>query len=191
MLRKIIGSFCLLVLLSLIIYQAESAEQGKSFLWKIELDSNICYLFGSIHALKKSMYPLKKEIEVAFEGSEILAVEADLSSPKLGEALSLTMQRGQYTGEDSLQKNLTPKTFKLAEAKLKELGMDIKGFNKFKPWFLAMTISSMELLKLGFNPNYGIDKYFMDKALGKKDIVELEGVEFQLNIFEDLLEPLD
>jgi uncharacterized protein YbaP (TraB family) len=184
--RKGINSFYLLVVFNLVFSWGSLGDQEKSFLWKVDGDSNSCYLLGSIHALKKDVYPLKNVIEKAFAESELLAVEADLSSPKLGEALRLTMEKGQYTGEDTLEKNLTSETFELAKNKMQEMGMDIKGFNRFKPWFLAMTISSMELFKLGFNPNYGIDKYFMDKATGTKEIVELEGVEFQLDIFDSL-----
>ena len=51
---------------------------------------------------------------------------------------------------------------------------DKESFNKFKPWFLAMTIISLEFVKLGYDPNFGVDKYFMDKAAGKKEILELE-----------------
>jgi len=91
-----------------------------------------------------------------------------------------------YQGEETLKDNISEKTYQLAEKKLKELGMSIEGFQKFKPWMVAMTITSMELLKLGFNPDYGIDKYFLDKALGKKEIAELEGLEYQMNLFEGL-----
>ena len=76
------------------------------------------------------------------------------------------------------------------EAKLKELGMTIDGVKKFKPWFLAMTLSSMELVKMGFSPEYGIDLYFLGKASGKeenkKEIAELEGVDFQVALLDGL-----
>jgi hypothetical protein len=32
-----------------------------------------------------------------------------------------------------------------------------------KPWFLALTLESLELLKLGYDPRYGIDSYFLSK----------------------------
>jgi uncharacterized protein YbaP (TraB family) len=51
---------------------------------------------------------------------------------------------------------------------------------------VAMTITSMGLVKMGFNPNYGIDKYFLDRAVGKKEIAELEGLEFQVKLFDGM-----
>jgi uncharacterized protein YbaP (TraB family) len=40
----------------------------------------------------------------------------------------------------------------------------------------------MEILKLGLNPSYGIDMHFMNKASGKKKIVELESLEYQFDL---------
>jgi uncharacterized protein YbaP (TraB family) len=54
--------------------------------------------------------------------------------------------------------------------------------NKQRPWFLAMTLEALESLKLGFDPNYGIDKYFLSKAEGKKRVLELESIDYQLNL---------
>jgi uncharacterized protein YbaP (TraB family) len=65
----------------------------------------------------------------------------------------------------------------------KGLGIPPELINKQKPWFLALTLTSLELLKLGFDPNYGIDRYFLSKAAGTKKILELESLDFQLNLF--------
>jgi uncharacterized protein YbaP (TraB family) len=170
----------------------KTVSTGKSCLWQVESTgtSGKSYLLGSVHFLKKEHYPLKKVIEETFEQTDVLAVEADISADKMAKAGQMLMQKGIYTGEETLKANISEKTFQLVRDKLKELGMDIQGFQKFKPWMVAMTIESMELMKLGFNPNYGIDKYFLDKASastsGKKEIVELEGLEYQVNLFESL-----
>lgn len=168
-------------------------KDGKFFLWKISHHSNHGYILGSIHFLKKDMYPLPRQVEKAFEESEILAVEADISDAKMAQHFKLTMEKGMYSGDDTLKANISKKTFLLAEKILKEKGVDIILYQKFKPWFLALTISGMELMKMGFNPSYGVDKYFIDKAskggfirASKKEIVELEGIEFQINLFDSL-----
>jgi uncharacterized protein YbaP (TraB family) len=130
------------------------------------------------------MYPLNKKIENAFEKSDVLVVEANLSNDKIAEATLLIMQRGMFQGDRTLKKAILKKTYTLAEKKLKEYGMDISNLQKFKPWLLAMTITSFELMRLGLDPNFGIDKYFLDKALRKKEILELEGAEFQVNLLD-------
>lgn len=168
--------------------QGKNDSTGKSFLWEVDSTLGKSYILGSVHLLKKEHYPLKNAIEEAFKRTEALAVEADISAEKMAEGMMIMMQKGMYKGEETLKDNISEKTYQLAQEKLKELGMDIEGFRKFKPWMLAMTISSMELMKLGFNPNYGIEKYFLEKASGKKEILELEGLEYQANLFESLTE---
>jgi uncharacterized protein YbaP (TraB family) len=140
------------------------------------------------------MYPLPDRVERAFEQSDVLVVEADISSSKMGQHLKLTMEKGMYSGNETLKDNISEKTYQLAEKILKEKGIDIILYQKFKPWFLALTISGMELIKLGFDPNHGVDKYFIDKAnkdfsmerMEKMEIVELEGIEYQINLFDNL-----
>lgn len=161
---------------------------GKSFLWEVQGAGGKSYLLGSIHLLKKEMYPLKPEIEAAFANTGALVVEADISPGKMAELTALTLKMGLYQGDDSLKANVSAKTYNLVADWLKKNGMDIAGFAKFKPWMLALTITSMAFLKQGFDPNYGIDKYFMGQAEGKKDILELEGIAFQINLFEGLNE---
>lgn len=164
--------------------QENTNSAGKSFLWQVEGTAGKSYLLGSIHLLKEEHYPLKKAIEDGFAQTDVLAVEADVSAKNLAKQGMMLLQKGMYQGEESLKNNLSEKTYQMAEKKLKDLGMDIQGFQKFKPWMVAMTISSLELIKLGFNPNLGIDKYFLEKASDKKEIAELEGMEFQINLFE-------
>ena len=171
------------------VYSREkTGSTGKSCLWQVESTGTAgkSYLLGSVHFLKKEHYPLKKVIEEAFVQTDVLAVEADISGDKLAKAGPMLLQKGIYAGEETLKANISEKTFPPVRNKLKEMGMDIAGFQKFKPWMVAMTIEGMELMKLGFNPNYGIDKYFLDKAStsGKKEIVELEGIEYQVKLFE-------
>lgn len=72
----------------------------------------------------------------------------------------------------------------MVEKRAKELGMDIQALNRLQPWFVALTLSALKLQTLGFDPNYGIDQYFAEKAKKeKKEIVALETWEDQINLF--------
>ncbi|MCI0470534.1 MAG: TraB/GumN family protein [Candidatus Aminicenantes bacterium] len=165
---------------------AQAEETGKSFTWEIETVGGKSYILGSVHALKKEHYPLKQAIERAFTNSTVLVVEANISEGKIMEAAELAMKKGSYGENETLKDNLSEKTYNLAKQRLLEKGLDIDNFSKIKPWMLALTITSMEIMQLGFDPNYGIDKYFMDRAAGKKEILELEGAAFQVNLLDGL-----
>ena len=53
---------------------------GNVFLWTVRSEKGAAYLLGSIHLLKKEMYPLDRRIEEAFAGSNALAVETDIGA---------------------------------------------------------------------------------------------------------------
>lgn len=160
------------------------SASGSNFLWKAKGNNNTVYIFGSLHLAKPELYPLDEEIENAFESSEVLAVEVDIGKQNPFELQQKFFEKGMYYGSDTIADHLSEETFKLAKEKLASLGMDISYMIMHKPWFLAINLVTLELVKLGFDPNYGIDKYFMDKARGNKDIVELETIDFQINLFD-------
>ncbi|MEN8223324.1 MAG: TraB/GumN family protein [Acidobacteriota bacterium] len=156
---------------------------AKSFLWEVETGGVKSYILGSIHMLKKSAFPLKKELENSFMTCNFLVVEADISAKNMGEIFKVTMDKAGYKDGSKLSDHISADTMELAKARLDKLNMSIDYFEKFKPWFLAMSITSMELMKLGFDPNMGVDKYFINKS-GEKKILELEGIPFQIGIFD-------
>lgn len=187
--------FRFLLVIFVLLTTSVGSDQGpvkqKAFFWQIDFQSRISHILGSIHFLKKDVYPLPERIETAFEQSDFLVVEADISGSRMAENLTLTMQKAMYTDEGSLESNLSQKTYERAREVLEKMGMDIRFYDKFKPWFLAMSLSGMELMKLGFDPNFGLDKYFVDRASEKsplskksrKEILELEGIEYQIDLF--------
>ena len=178
--------FSLLFIFLFAVFAKDSLSQSKkSFLWKVQSKTNSVYVLGSIHYLKKEMYPLDEKIEKAFEQSEILVVEADVANIKK-EDIQKLMGNAFYTENDTLQKNVSAETYGLVKKKLEELGASLEVANKYKPWFLALNLVSLEALKLGFDPNYGIDRYFLEKAAERKKILELESLEYQFKLFSAL-----
>jgi hypothetical protein len=161
-----------------------SGRQGKLFLWKARSATNCVYILGSIHLVRPSLYPLAEEIERSFELSDILVVEVNLEQfdPQL--VAQMFIERGVYSGGSALKDHLSQETFTLTADKLAGLEMDFASVALFKPWFLSITLVTLELLKLGFDPEYGIDKHFVLKAKDSKRILELESLEYQLDLFD-------
>jgi len=174
----------LLVIMFTLFSVSISNLEAKSFLWEVEVKGEKSYILGSIHMLKKSSFPLKKELETGFANCSFLVVEADISTENMGEILRVTMEKAGYDDGSKLKDHISQEAFDLAKKRMEGLNMSIDYFENFKPWFLAMSITSMELMKLGFDPNIGVDKYFINKAKGKT-ILELEGIPFQIGIFDN------
>lgn len=171
---------CFLLCLSAQVRDASSQGQ-KIFLWKVQSKANIVYVLGSLHSMRKESYPLDRRIEDAFDKSDVLVVEANINDVNQIDMRKL-MEKAFYQDDDTLQKHLSAETYELAKKEMGQLGLPPEIVQKQRPWFLATTLTALQLVKLGFDPAYGIDKHFLSKAQGKKKILELESIDYQISL---------
>jgi len=172
--------FIILFLLSSVHAENVSPSQ-KGFLWKVQSKTNTAYIAGSIHAYKSELFPLPKNMEDAFDKSDVLAVEANINEIK-PELIMTMINEAFYQDSSTLENHLSKETYEMTVKKLNELGLPLELFKNIKPWVIALTLTSVELQKLGLDPEHGIDKYFLKKAENKKKIKELESIDYQVNL---------
>jgi uncharacterized protein YbaP (TraB family) len=169
----------------------ETDAPHKSFLWKVVSDSNTVYVLGSIHVASPELYPLDSTIESAFDQSQNLAVEFDIAGADQAYLTRLVMQKGMYSGGETLHDNIPEDLYKRADEVLEDLGGDIFLFNSFEPWVVALTIEELLMNEYGYTGEYGIDTHFLNMAHEEgKDIFELESAEFQIELFDDFSDEL-
>ncbi len=171
-----------LIFISICIYPFSSYSQSqKNFLWRLQAKNSTIYLLGSIHLLKQDVYPLSRTIESAFDASDFLAVEADIGDIS---RLNITqvLNKAIYQGGDSLEKHISSDAIAVVRKEAERLGLPFELIKMQKPWLLALTMESLELMKAGYDPEYGIDKHFLNKAQGKQKILELESFDYQINL---------
>jgi uncharacterized protein YbaP (TraB family) len=193
-------------------------QTHKSSLWSIQTQSNKFYLLGSLHLLKQDAYPLAVAIGSAYADSRKIVFETDIAALQEPAMQAKMLQLGLYPegqnlvfetdiaalqepamqakmlqlalypeGQNLLQ-NLDGRTRQLLEKKMNALGLPLEQFARFKPWFLALTLTTLELQRMGFNPNYGLDVHFFNKArTDAKEIGFLEPAEFQLNLLGEMV----
>ncbi len=185
---KLLSVFFVLALLESSIFPRVSlSAPQKSFLWKLQSKANTVYVLGSLHYSKKEVYPLSERIEKAFAESEILVVEANVNDMKKLDIQKLAT-RAFYPENDTLEKHVSPEIYERVVKETEGLGIPVQLLAKQKPWFLAMTLVALESLKLGFDPNLGMDKYFLSKAEGRKKISELESLDYQIDLLSSFSE---
>jgi uncharacterized protein YbaP (TraB family) len=166
----------------------KKAVEGKSFLWRVMSKSATVYILGSVHIAKSDFYPLPDQIEKNFDGSAVLALEADPAKLKDSDLLQMMMLKALYPEGETLKGHLSGETYDLALQEMKQLGLPMEPFERTRPWFLALTVQSLEFRRLGFDPSYGIDVHFAAEAEGKKRIVELESFDYQMSLMNGLSE---
>jgi uncharacterized protein YbaP (TraB family) len=170
-----------------LVAQQPAASRTALPLWKIQGRTNAVYLLGSIHFCKSDFYPLAKPIEEAYQRSGVVVFEADPGKLESIEVQTRLLTDGMLPAGESLSQHVSKGTYAALQARLKSaLGQEAM-FDRFRPWLAAVSLSVIEIQKLGFDPQQGIDKHFYEKAKADgKQIAPLETVEFQLGLFTAL-----
>jgi uncharacterized protein YbaP (TraB family) len=182
---------CLLVLLlwccvSPNVSSSHAAPGNLHTLWKVEGKHSAVYLLGSIHVLKDGNYPLPGELEAAFTNSSIVAFEADIEAMEVPETQMKILARARLPEGQTLDQQLSAGVYANFTNHLKELGLPVAVLDQFKPSMAAITLVMLELRRLGFDPQYGLDRHFSGRARkAGKQIVALETLDFQVGLVTD------
>ena len=177
--------YCLILLL-FFVSATGYAENDKAFIWQVNSDGATVYLMGSIHFADKSFYPLRKEIEDAFEKSDALVVELDINNVDHNAYNRLLVEKGIYKDGSTIKDVISEKTWLQLEQRLEKLNISYDDVKSYKPGILVLTLAAMQVMQMGFDPELGIDAYFLNKAvsdLSTKKIIELETLDQQVNLF--------
>lgn len=161
--------------------------QDKSFLWKVQSTEGEIHVLGSIHYLKRENYPLKQSIQDVFAKSRTLVLEIDPKDGTVERMQQVMLEKARYRDGSHLQQHIPPETLKAVERRTRELGIDVAQMAAFKPWFVAISLMSLKLQKMGFDPNYGVDRFLGEQAKRDgKTVRGLETLEFQFGLLDDL-----
>lgn len=162
----------------------ETGKDSKGLFWKASDEDSSVYLLGSIHLADPSLYPLSKNILSAFDKSDYLVEEADLT--KQAEGVQYMQQKMMYTGDETLDKNISKGLYDKFVKAVSPLGLKPEVYNRFEPWYAAMLVQNLAAAQNSYNANLGVDLYFTSKAINKKPIGEIEGLKFQVDLFDSL-----
>jgi uncharacterized protein YbaP (TraB family) len=176
------------VALALPSIEEDRAPVTRHALWKIEGGRKPVYLLGSIHVLRRQNYPLERPIEDAFDEARVIAFELDLDEARKAAARP-RHAAARVSKPPTLRNQVSPDTYKSVVHYLEDGGYPGTVFDQFSAPFVANALVQMELSKLGFDPQWGVDAYFYRRAQKYgKTIVALETVDQQIETLEELSE---
>ncbi|GAA3400761.1 TraB/GumN family protein [Paenibacillus hodogayensis] len=169
----------------------KQSEDSKGFLWKIENKGNTVYMLGTIHTVDKTIYPLRPEIENAFNAADYLGVEIDFTKIVPDELTKLITDVSEYKDGTTLKDHISAETYNKVTAFLKENGLPENSFDNIKAWYAQQQMGTILAAKQDLNEGMGIDMYFMGKAINtKKPIIGLETFESQYQVFNNFSDSL-
>lgn len=172
--RKILLSITLVLLIC-------TQSLADSSVWKIQKNESIMYLGGTFHLLRQSDFPLPIEFDKAYRASDILVFETDLGKLIEPSTQQKLMSEAMYTDGTTIENHLSPQTYSLLNAYCASKGIPLAAIKQFKPSIVVVTITVMELTKLGVTQE-GVDLFFYQLATRDNKTVEgLETVEEQIH----------
>jgi uncharacterized protein YbaP (TraB family) len=156
-------------------------------MWQINGASNRIYLLGSVHVLRQQDHPIPTAIEKAYQDAEILIMEIDVDDLDPIEMAGMVNELGVIKDGSTLQEIMGPSLYEEAADYASQLDIPFLMLAQTEPWLAAITIEQMMLLRIGFNPEYGIEFHLSAKAgEDSKEILGLESVREQLEFLDKL-----
>ena len=159
----------------------------KPALWMVSDADTTIYLFGTIHALRPGLAWFGGAVEQAFAESGTLVTEIqDVGSMDTAQTLlaSAMLPPGQ-----TLRGKLSAADRTAFEAALERAAIPPAALDRFKPWYAAVVLSSLPLLRAGYRLDQGVEIQLATraKAAGKSQQA-LETAAYQLGLFDSLPE---
>ena len=169
--------------LVLFILFTASGAQAESSVWVASSSKATIYLAASFHMLRASDYPLPAEFFTAYQDSRKIIFEVVPGETESPEYMGMFLSAAIYNDGTTLKEHITSAAYAKAESFCKERNYPLAQYHFFKPTFFVMTLTVLEMNKIGADPKKGIDYFFKDKAIQDgKATGSLETVDQQISI---------
>jgi uncharacterized protein len=156
-------------------------------LWELHGKHNTVYILGSIHVLRPSDYPLAPAVLNAYGNAKSILMEVNLAEVDSQLMQTELLASARLPEGKTLPLILGDARYKRAQTLARDVGVDLAIFDAFAPWFAAEAISQLQLQQLGFQPQSGVEMFFLDRArTDSKSVAGLETVHDQIALFEAL-----
>jgi hypothetical protein len=171
-----------MVLILFLVFTAAGA-QAESSVWVASSSKANVYLAGSFHMLRASDYPLPAEFFTAYKDSRKIIFEVPPGEMERPEHIGKFLSAAIYDDGTTLKGHITSAAYAKAESFCRERNYPMAQYQFFKPTFFVMTLTVLEMSKIGADPKKGVDYFFKDKAVQDgKAAGSLETVDQQISI---------
>lgn len=159
------------------------AEETRHSLWRIDGASNVVYVLGSIHLLRPADFPLPERMEQAFSNSALAVFETDIGAMEKPEVLLQLATKARLPAGQTLQTVLSPGLYERFSNQVARAGLPVALLNPMQPFMAGVTLTMVELQKLGVDTEHSLDRHFYKKAVENHIPTSgLETVDFQINL---------
>ena len=165
--------------------QVARPQIARPALWKVQSGQTMIYLFGTVHALPGNIDWFDGAVAQAFQGSTSLVTEIIEKKPE--DMRAIVMNKAMLPEGQNLRATLSASTRRAVEKALAAQGLAPAMFDRFRPWYAAVALSTLPLMKSGYDPANGVDARLAKMAQDRgMEHSALETPEYQLGLFDSL-----
>ena len=176
---------CLLALLLFALPAAAGTQRG--LIWRVNSGPSACWLVGSVHIGRPSMYPLPPSFERALRETDTLVLEADIRPASVASVAGDVIDQGLLPRGKRLSKTLSQSQWQTVASASRAVGMPVALIAHQRAWLAADSLMLATLGQAGWSPMMGVEQRLLDRAPDRPVLV-LEGLKSQLALLADLPE---
>jgi uncharacterized protein YbaP (TraB family) len=155
--------------------------------WAIRGAHNTVYLAGSVHLLRSRDATLPAAFDRAYKDADALVMEVDLDDLDPAAAQTWMLEHGMIADDKTLGDIVGKQRYQRVEQEGNRLGVPVEALQRLEPWLVAMTLAQLQYMKLGFDPEQGVEKQLERKAQADhKEITGLETLDEQLGLLANM-----
>jgi uncharacterized protein len=166
-----------------------SLPDADPALWVVRDEDTTIYLFGTFHMLDGRPW-FNDEIRIAFDASDELVIEA-ITPEDPAAVAALALQAAVDPRGRRLSQRLTAAENERLGRALAEFGLPAAVFDRFEPWYVALTVTVTAVQRAGLAGQHGAETVLSAAARARgMPIGQLESMEFQMRLLDSVPEEL-
>lgn len=161
---------------------AQEDGRGHPTIWRARRgDAGTLFLLGSVHLGRPASLPLGERFEQVWRQCDEVVLEVDLGGYDAAEGQRLMDRYGRVPLPATLQDRVSQPTWELFVAYRDARKLSPASLDPYEPWVVATLIAVLELRALGYDPQHGVDRVLLERAVeAGKPVVGVETLEAQL-----------
>ncbi len=159
---------------------------AESPVWTVSNGENTIYLAGTLHVLKAEDFPLPAQFKQAYQSSDDVYFEVDLVQFNSDDVQSQLSSRVAWNDGTTLEDVLSPPVLQRLQAQLDNYGIPLGMIAHYKPGPAAITVSMLEMQRLGMS-EAGVEDHVMQwVSTDDRDVFGLETAEKQISFLLEM-----
>lgn len=164
---------------------ADAPSPLRPALWKVSDGDTTIWMFGTVHMLPPGTVWLTGPVAQAADSADEITTE--ILDPGGTATRAAVAAHALLPAGSSLAAGLPAATRSAMDQRLATLGLTPMQFDRFKPWYAAVALSSLPLLRRGFDPANGVEAA-LEAREAQRGVRRsaIETPESQLGVFDTL-----